>query len=70
MPDPLVTSILQRDIRVSLLGLAGVITFACIGLALDGSWPKRLRVSMAFGATHRLALARWRALAGNPLSST
>ncbi len=36
------------DTRTSLLVLAGVILFACAGLALDGNWPKLLRVSSAF----------------------
>lgn len=40
----------RHELRLSLLLLAGVVTFALIGLATDGNWPKVLRVAAAFCA--------------------
>jgi len=40
----------RRDLLVSLAVLALVVAIALSGLALNGNWPKFLRVGAAFGA--------------------
>jgi len=39
-----------HDLRLSIVLLAVIVLFALGGLALDGNWPKLLRVSLSFVA--------------------
>ncbi len=38
----------DRPLQLSVVLLAGIVLFACVGLAFDANWTKLLRVSSAF----------------------
>ena len=58
----------RNNLILSLAAIAFIIALAVIQLALQGNWPKVLRVSVAFLAysTLLLYLARWTARASLP----